>query len=30
VGHDELTPLAAALRSDAHDVAGWLRSLGAR
>jgi len=30
VGHDELTPLGAAVRSDAHEVAGWLRSLGAR
>jgi uncharacterized protein len=30
VGHDELTPLGAAVRSGAHELAGWLRSRGAR
>ena len=30
VGYDGLTPLDAALRSDAHEVADWLRSRGAR
>jgi ankyrin repeat protein len=30
VGHDGLTPLDAALRSDAHELADWLRSQGAR
>jgi uncharacterized protein len=29
VGHDGLTPLDAALRSDADELAGWLRSRGA-
>jgi hypothetical protein len=29
VGHDGLTPLDAALRSDAHELARWLRSRGA-
>jgi ankyrin repeat protein len=29
VGHDGLTPLDAAVRSEAHDLAGWLRSQGA-
>jgi ankyrin repeat protein len=29
IGHDGLTPLDAALRSGAHDLAGWLRSRGA-
>jgi ankyrin repeat protein len=29
VGHDGLTPLDAASRSDAHDLANWLRSRGA-
>jgi ankyrin repeat protein len=29
VSHDGLTPLDAALRSDAHDLAHWLRSRGA-
>jgi uncharacterized protein len=30
VGHDDLTPLGAALRSDARELADWLRSRGAR
>jgi uncharacterized protein len=30
VGHDDLTPLGAAVRSDAHELADWLRSQGAR
>jgi ankyrin repeat protein len=30
VGHDHLTPLDAAERSGAHDLAGWLRQHGAR
>jgi ankyrin repeat protein len=29
VGYDDLTPLDAAVRSEAHDVAAWLRELGA-
>jgi uncharacterized protein len=29
IGHDRLTPLDAALRSDAHDLVDWLRSRGA-
>jgi uncharacterized protein len=29
IGHDGLTPLAAAERSDAHELARWLRSRGA-
>ena len=29
VGYDHLTPLDAAVRSEAHDVASWLRALGA-
>jgi ankyrin repeat protein len=29
IGHDGLTPLDAAERSDAHDLANWLRSQGA-
>ena len=29
VGHDKLTPLDAAVRSDAHELVGWLRSHGA-
>ena len=29
VGHDGLTPLDAAVRSDADELAGWLRSRGA-
>jgi len=30
VGHDDLTPLDAAMRGDAHQLAEWLRSRGAR
>jgi uncharacterized protein len=30
VGHDGLTPLDAAVRSDAHELADWLRSRQAR
>jgi ankyrin repeat protein len=30
IGHDKLTPLDAARRSEAHDVVDWLRSLGGR
>jgi ankyrin repeat protein len=30
VGHDRLTPLDAAVRSDAHELADWLRSRQAR
>ncbi len=30
VGHDGLTALDAAVRSDAHELAAWLRSQGAR
>ena len=30
VGHDDLTPLGAAERSEAHELADWLRSRGAR
>jgi hypothetical protein len=30
VGHDELTPLGAAERSEAAELAGWLRAQGAR
>jgi uncharacterized protein len=30
VGHDALTPLDAAMRSDASELADWLRSQGAR
>lgn len=30
VGYDQLTPLAAAVRSEAHELAGWLREQGAR
>jgi hypothetical protein len=30
VGYDDLTPLGAALRSDARELADWLRSRGAR
>jgi ankyrin repeat protein len=30
VGYDDLTPLDAAVRSDAHELADWLRSQGAR
>ena len=29
VGHDNLTPLDAAARSEAHELADWLRSVGA-
>jgi ankyrin repeat protein len=29
VGHDGLTPLDAAVRSDAHELVSWLRSQGA-
>jgi len=29
IGHDGLTPLDAAARSNAHELAGWLRSRGA-
>ena len=29
IGHDGLTPLDAAVRSDAHELADWLRSQGA-
>ncbi len=29
VGHDDLTPLGAAERSGAHELAGWLREQGA-
>jgi uncharacterized protein len=29
IGHDDLTPLGAAVRSDAHELAGWLRAQGA-
>jgi ankyrin repeat protein len=30
VGHDDLTPLGAAERSEASELADWLRSRGAR
>jgi ankyrin repeat protein len=30
VGHDGLTPLDAALRSGARELADWLRTRGAR
>jgi uncharacterized protein len=30
VGYDDLTPLDVAVRSDAHELADWLRSQGAR
>jgi len=30
IGHDGLTPLDTAVRSDAHELADWLRSQGAR
>jgi uncharacterized protein len=30
VGHDDLTPLGAAERSGAHELAGWLREQGAK
>jgi ankyrin repeat protein len=30
IGHDDLTPLDAAVRSDALELAEWLRSHGAR
>ena len=29
VGHDGLTPLDTAIRSDAHELAEWLHSRGA-
>jgi ankyrin repeat protein len=30
IGHDDLTPLDAAVRSEAHQLADWLRSRGAK
>ena len=30
IGHDNLTPIEAAARSDAHDVVVWLQARGAR
>jgi hypothetical protein len=30
IGYDRLTSLDAALRSDAHELADWLRARGAR
>ena len=30
IGHDNLTPLDAATRSDAHDLVEWLQARGAR
>jgi ankyrin repeat protein len=30
IGYDDLTPLDAAVRSDAHELARWLRSRGAK
>ena len=30
IGHDNLTPVDAAARSDAHDLADWLESCGGK
>jgi ankyrin repeat protein len=30
IGHDELTPLDTAIRSEAHELAAWLRTQGAK